>query len=79
MSQLHKKKPLKIEPFRHRVEVDPRYAEKTWKVIEDAINEIYNRNASGLSFEELYRWNHFIFIQTLLLVDGLRFCSFFYF
>lgn len=32
-----------------------RYAEKTWKVLEDAIHEINNHNASGLSFEELYR------------------------
>lgn len=31
------------------------YAEKTWKVLEDAIHEINNHNASGLSFEELYR------------------------
>jgi hypothetical protein len=32
-----------------------RRAEKTWKVLEDAIHEINNHNASGLSFEELYR------------------------
>ena len=31
-------------------------AEKTWKVLEDAIREINNHNASGLSFEELYRY-----------------------
>ena len=30
-------------------------SEKTWKVLEDAIHEINNHNASGLSFEELYR------------------------
>jgi cullin 3 len=30
-------------------------AEKTWRVLEDAIREIHNQNASGLSFEELYR------------------------
>ena len=30
-------------------------ADKTWKVLEDAIHEIHNQNASGLSFEELYR------------------------
>lgn len=30
-------------------------AEKTWKVLEDAVHEINNHNASGLSFEELYR------------------------
>lgn len=35
--------------------MDPNYAEKTWKVLEDAIHEIHNQNASGLSFEELYR------------------------
>lgn len=31
------------------------FADKTWKVLEDAIQEIHNQNASGLSFEELYR------------------------
>ncbi|CAI7835604.1 unnamed protein product [Closterium sp. NIES-53] len=35
--------------------MDPRYAEKTWGILEDAIHQIYNHNASGLSFEELYR------------------------
>eukprot|EP00897_Mesotaenium_endlicherianum_P006218 jgi/Mesen1/5624/ME000282S04776 len=50
-----KKKNFKIEPFKHRVEMDPQYADKTWKILEDAIHEIYNHNASGLSFEELYR------------------------
>jgi cullin 3 len=29
---------------------------KTWKILEDAIHEIHNQNASGLSFEELYRY-----------------------
>ena len=72
---------FRIEPFKHRVELDPQarppeacatprracplsaraprfvvqYAEKTWKVLEDAIREIFSHNASGLSFEELYR------------------------
>ncbi|MQL78960.1 hypothetical protein Taro_011404 [Colocasia esculenta] len=50
-----KKRNFRIEAFKHRVEVDPKYAEKTWKVLEHAIHEIYNHNASGLSFEELYR------------------------
>lgn len=50
-----KKRTFKIEAFKHRVEIDPKYAEKTWKVLEHAIHEIYNHNASGLSFEELYR------------------------
>ncbi|KAI4346420.1 hypothetical protein L6164_007317 [Bauhinia variegata] len=51
----HKKKTFQIEAFKHRVVVDPKYAEKTWKILEHAIHEIYNHNASGLSFEELYR------------------------
>ncbi|KAF5180491.1 Cullin-3b [Thalictrum thalictroides] len=50
-----KKRNFHIEAFKHKVVVDPRYADKTWKVLEHAINEIYNHNASGLSFEELYR------------------------
>lgn len=50
-----KKRNFKIEAFKHRVEVDPKYADKTWKILEHAIHEIYNHNASGLSFEELYR------------------------
>ncbi|GLJ44920.1 hypothetical protein SUGI_0945710 [Cryptomeria japonica] len=35
--------------------MDPKYADRTWKLIEHAIHEIYSHNASGLSFEELYR------------------------
>jgi len=46
---------FRIEPFKHKVEMDPQYADKTWKILRDAIHEITNRNASGLSFEELYR------------------------
>ncbi|GIL75860.1 hypothetical protein Vretimale_5569 [Volvox reticuliferus] len=50
-----KKGQIKIEPFKHPISIDPHYAEKTWKALEDAIREIHNQNASGLSFEELYR------------------------
>uniref|UniRef100_A0A1J3ITE6 Cullin-3B n=1 Tax=Noccaea caerulescens TaxID=107243 RepID=A0A1J3ITE6_NOCCA len=57
MSNNHnpKKRNLQIEAFKHRVVVDPKYADRTWKILEHAIAEIYNHNASGLSFEELYR------------------------
>jgi hypothetical protein len=51
-----RKKPSRIEPFRHKVETDPRFFEKAWRKLDDAIREIYNHNASGLSFEELYRF-----------------------
>ena len=33
----------------------PQYADKTWAVLRDAICQINRRDASGLSFEELYR------------------------
>lgn len=70
-----KKRTFQIEAFKHRVVVDPKYAEKTWKILEHAIHEIYNHNASGLSFEELYR-----FIPLLLLAFyAIYFCGFLYF
>ncbi|KAK4261129.1 hypothetical protein QN277_004173 [Acacia crassicarpa] len=50
-----KKRNFQIEAFKHRVVMDPKYADKTWNILEHAIHEIYNHNASGLSFEELYR------------------------
>jgi hypothetical protein len=50
-----KKRGPRIEPFRHRVETDPKFFDKSWRKLHDAIREIYNHNASGLSFEELYR------------------------
>ncbi|GLJ50746.1 hypothetical protein SUGI_1080940 [Cryptomeria japonica] len=50
-----KKRNIKIEPFKHRIDMDSKHADKTWKILADAIHEIYNQNASGLSFEELYR------------------------
>ncbi|KAJ0098298.1 hypothetical protein Patl1_22191 [Pistacia atlantica] len=50
-----KKRTFQIEASKHRVVVDPKYAEKTWKILEHAIHEIYNHNDSGLNMEELYR------------------------
>jgi len=56
------------------VDLDPKYAERTWKVLEHAIHEIYNRNASGLSFEELYRsaYNMVLHKYGEKLYDGLQ-------
>ncbi|OVA14101.1 Cullin [Macleaya cordata] len=59
-----KKRTLQIEEDRHRVKkkrhrvvavADPTYAEKTWKILENAVHEICNHNARGRTFEELYR------------------------
>ncbi|KAL3511134.1 hypothetical protein ACH5RR_030535 [Cinchona calisaya] len=50
-----RKRNFQIEAFKHKVVVDPKYPDKTWKVLENAITQIYNHNSSALSFEELYR------------------------
>ena len=35
--------------------MDEDFANRTWQTLHDAIREIHRQNASGLSFEELYR------------------------
>jgi hypothetical protein len=40
MSQTGKKK-IVIKPFRTQVQMDPNYAEKTWKLLRNAICEIH--------------------------------------
>ncbi|RHN45488.1 putative cullin [Medicago truncatula] len=50
-----RKRNFRIEGFKHGVVMDPQYGDKTWIILENAIHQIYNHNASGLSFEELYR------------------------
>lgn len=77
MSNPQKKRNFQIEAFKHKVVVDPKYADKTWKILEHAIHEIYNHNASGLSFEELYRlfWLH----APLSLLILSYFCALFFF
>ena len=69
-----KKKTFHIEAFKHRVVVDPKYADKTWKILEHAIHEIYNHNASGLSFEELYRLA--FFFSFVAVIDCFAGCHF---
>lgn len=75
-----KKRNFQIEAFKHRVVMDPKYADKTWKILEDAIHEIYNHNASGLSFEELYRFPSFLlfiyFFVTFMILIFFRFALF---
>jgi len=44
-----------IKPFRSHTQMGTKDAEQTWTVLKDAITEIFNSNASALSFEELYR------------------------
>jgi cullin 3 len=44
-----------IPPFRQSQAMDEDYANRTWQTLHNAIQEIHRQNASGLSFEELYR------------------------
>jgi hypothetical protein len=46
---------FQIQPFKHNQQMDEDYANRTWQTLHDAIREIHRQNASGLSFEELYR------------------------
>ncbi|ONM39374.1 hypothetical protein ZEAMMB73_Zm00001d043896 [Zea mays] len=41
--------------FQHHIEFDPKFFDKSWRKLHDAIHEICNHNCIGLSFEELYR------------------------
>ena len=48
-------------------------ASRTWGALANAIDEIYNRNASELSFEELYRnaYNLVLHKHGTLLYEGV--------
>eukprot|EP01119_Soliformovum_irregulare_P018177 TRINITY_DN5521_c0_g1_i1.p1 TRINITY_DN5521_c0_g1~~TRINITY_DN5521_c0_g1_i1.p1 ORF type:complete len:734 (+),score=232.83 TRINITY_DN5521_c0_g1_i1:107-2308(+) len=71
---MSKKPKITIKPFRHHVQMDPDYATKTWKLLKGAIHEIHKQNASGLSFEELYRnaYNMVLHKYGENLYDGLK-------
>lgn len=52
----------KIETFKNWKVVDPNYAEKMLKIIDDAIQDVFNHNPENFSFEELYRFCPLCFI-----------------
>eukprot|EP01117_Protostelium_nocturnum_P004480 TRINITY_DN1616_c0_g1_i1.p1 TRINITY_DN1616_c0_g1~~TRINITY_DN1616_c0_g1_i1.p1 ORF type:complete len:736 (-),score=230.04 TRINITY_DN1616_c0_g1_i1:109-2316(-) len=70
---MNKKSKITIKPFRH-VQMSEEYADKTWQLIHRAIVEIHKQNASGLSFEELYRngYNMVLHQYGDLLYKGLK-------
>ena len=53
--------------------MDRTVASQTWQALAMAIDEIYNRNASQLSFEELYRnaYNLVLHKHGTLLYEGV--------
>jgi len=62
-----------IKPFRMHQPMEQKDAQQTWSVLANAIDEIYNRNASQLSFEELYRnaYNLVLHKHGALLYEGV--------
>ena len=45
-----------IRPFKPNAMMDDAKASLVWGKLQVAIGEIHNKNASALSFEELYRY-----------------------
>lgn len=61
------------QPFRTHTPMDRSEANVVWQVLANAIDEIYSRNASQLSFEELYRnaYNLVLHKHGVLLYEGV--------
>lgn len=69
------KRTFSIQSFRQNNQsVDAAAARRLWQSLENAIREIYNQNASQLSFEELYRnsYNLVLHKHHDLLYNGVR-------
>ena len=62
-----------IKNFKSAVTMDNVQAKKVWESLQLAIHEIYNKNASTLSFEELYRnsYNLVLYKRGDMLYDGV--------
>ncbi|GJD09260.1 Cullin-3A [Galdieria sulphuraria] len=65
-----------ILPFKHSVQADPKYAERTWDSLKEAIKEICKHNTGVLSYEELYRnaYNLVLHKHGDMLYNGLEEC-----
>ena len=48
--------------------MDSNDAEETWKILEYAIHDMYNHNASDINFEELYRFVCSSYTQAPLIL-----------
>lgn len=53
-----------IKPFRAKNAFNEEKATKTWKELEQAIHQIHQKNASCLSFEELYRGSYSLVLHN---------------
>jgi len=68
-----KQKKFSIKPFRSHTPMDESHARGIFAQLSRAMQEIHNRNASQLSFEELYRnaYNLVLHKHGTLLYDGI--------
>lgn len=44
------------QPYKQHAQMDRAKAQAVWSELRGAIDEIFRKNASNLSFEHLYRW-----------------------
>eukprot|EP00184_Porphyridium_aerugineum_P006505 CAMPEP_0184695378 /NCGR_PEP_ID=MMETSP0313-20130426/3022_1 /TAXON_ID=2792 /ORGANISM="Porphyridium aerugineum, Strain SAG 1380-2" /LENGTH=823 /DNA_ID=CAMNT_0027153815 /DNA_START=274 /DNA_END=2745 /DNA_ORIENTATION=- len=63
-----------IQGFKQSMSPGEDYAEKTWKILQNAIGEIFARNTGNLSYEELYRYayNMVLYKHGPYLYKGLQ-------
>lgn len=63
-----------IKPVRHQVPLDTTYADTTWKTLKSAIEAIFAKNASSLSYATLYSngYNMVLHRHGQTLYDGLK-------
>ena len=68
------KRSFSIQSFRQQQGIDHAAAQRLWTSLRTAIGQIYNQNASSLSFEELYRnaYNLVLHKHYDLLYEGVR-------
>lgn len=68
------KKGFSISSFRNQARIDHTEALVLWEALHKAIDEIYNQNASKLSYEELYRnaYNLVLHKHYDLLYEGVK-------
>mmetsp|Transcript_11464 Transcript_11464/g.36419 ORF Transcript_11464/g.36419 Transcript_11464/m.36419 type:complete len:742 (+) Transcript_11464:99-2324(+) len=74
MSSGEKQRRYVLKPFKQHAPMGEAEAVRIWGSLKEAIGEIYNKNASVLSFEELYRnaYNLVLHKHGDLLYEGVR-------
>eukprot|EP00698_Gefionella_okellyi_P002956 TRINITY_DN12798_c0_g1_i1.p1 TRINITY_DN12798_c0_g1~~TRINITY_DN12798_c0_g1_i1.p1 ORF type:complete len:751 (-),score=174.57 TRINITY_DN12798_c0_g1_i1:20-2224(-) len=74
MSAAPRKQRINIKAFKPAAQIDANYADTLWQVLATAFQQIYHKNASNLSFEELYRnaYNMVLYKHGERLYNGVK-------